>query len=105
MNVQIKVNGLGRVDFVSATGWIRDPQVELCGIDDADLCLDNTAKFLSSIEPVPFENIRDYEQYVDGAVSDLKVAIQSYVQIKGEVNLVGTIQVHIRPVPKSSGDA
>ena len=105
MNVQIKVNSLGRVDFVSSVGWIRDPQVELCGVDDSDMCTENVAKFLESISPVPFENVQEFEQYVDGAASDLKLAAQAYSNMQREVSLVGTIQVHIRPVPKSSGDA
>ena len=35
MNVQIKVNGLGKVDFfLRHYGWVRDPQIEVCGQDD-----------------------------------------------------------------------
>lgn len=106
MNVQIEVNGLARVDFVSENGWVRNPKVELCGIDDADTCLENTLKFFNRISPVPFENMGVYEEYVDGAEEDLADAVKRYSENPGqEVTVAGTIFVSIRPVPKSSQDA
>jgi len=47
MNVQIKVNGLGKVDFfLRHYGWVRDVQIELCGQDDADNFLHNRLRTL-----------------------------------------------------------
>lgn len=105
MNVEIEVNGLSRVDFASPTGWIRNPQVELCGVDDDDLCIENVKKWFDGISAVPFENLAINDCFVDGANEDLKNAVEQYCERKEEVHCTGTIYVKIRPVPKSSRDA
>ena len=106
MNVQIEINGLGRVDFNSPTGWVRNPNIEICGVDDSDTCQENVTKYLKSFETVPFENLSVFDEHVDGAAEDIEEALRLYAERPGtEVSVVGTIMVYIRPVPKSSRDA
>lgn len=104
MNVQIKVIGLGKVDFVSPIGWIRDPSVELCGVDDDDKCVENVGRFFDSISPVPFENLTGTEGYVDAAKADLENALRVYQETQDQVIYSSTIFISIIPIAKYSKD-
>ncbi len=104
MNVQIKVNGLGKVDFfLRHYGWVRDPQIEVCGMDDQDNCSGQVTQFFQGLQPVPFENVN--EKFVTDAEKDLENALEIFLRDGKEVNYSDTIHVSIRPVPKSSRDA
>lgn len=104
MNVQIKVNGLGKVDFfLRHYGWVRDVQIELCGQDDADNCFEPVIAFLRGLSPQPFENVT--ENFVTAAEKDIENALEQYLMDGREVNYTDTINISIRPVPKSSRDS
>lgn len=104
MNVQIKVNGLGKVDFfLRHYGWVRDPQIEVCGQDDQDNCFGQVTQFFQGLQPMPFENVN--EEFVTAAEKDIENALEQYLLDGKEVNYVDTIHVNIRPVPKSSRDS
>lgn len=104
MNVQVEIKGLDKVDFSLAPyGWIRDPKIEFCGIDDSDMCLESLENFFNAIQPEPFENV--IEDHLVGAEKDLQNALELYYATSKEVVYVDTISVTIRPVPKSSRDS
>lgn len=104
MNVQIKVNGLGKVDFfLRHYGWTKDPQIELCGQDDADKCFEPVTQFFKGLQPMPFENVN--EEFVEAAEKDLQNALEHYLLEGSEVSYHGTIHISIRPVPKFSRDS
>lgn len=104
MNVLVTIKGLGNVDFnLRGYGWVRDPMMEFCGIDDADMCEKSVSTFISNLCPVPFENI--VEGYVDTATADLKSALDTYESTKQAVKVDNAISIAIIPTPKSSRDA
>ncbi len=104
MNVLVEVKGLGYVDFSLAPfGWVRDPRIEFCGVNDEDLCKDQITAFFNRLQPVPFENTRD--TFVESASKDLQNAVEQYRASGKEVIYVDTILVAIRPIPKSSRDS
>lgn len=105
MNVQIEIDGQGKVDFVSPWGWIRNPSIELCGVDDADLCEKNVSKYFASLSAVPFENLAVNEEFVDAANKELHDAVDAYQKTGKTIVFTDLISIVIRPVPKSSRDA
>lgn len=104
MNVLVTIKGLGNVDFnLHRFGWIRDPMMEFCGVDDADMCVEAVRIFIANLRPVPFENIID--GYVDKATQELLSALDTYESTKQAVKMDGAISIAIIPIPKSSRDA
>lgn len=97
MNVQLEVNGLGRVDFaLPPFGWVRNIRMEFCGEDDEDLCHEALTNFMSQIQPEPYENI--IEEHVEAAAKDLQNALQIYLDVGGQVVYTDTICITIRPI-------
>lgn len=105
MNVQIEVDGQGKVDFVSPYGWVRNPRIELCGIDDADLCEKNVGKYFASLSAVPFENLAINEQFMDAANKELHDAVDAYQKTGKTIIFSDVISIVIRPVPKASRES
>lgn len=104
MNVQIKVNGLGKVDFfLRHYGWVRNPEMEVCGENDEDNCNGPVTQFFQGLQAMPFENV--IEEFVNAAEKDLENALELYLASGSEVNYSDTISVQIRPISKSSRDS
>lgn len=104
MNVLVVVKGLKKVDFSLAPfGWIRDPMMEFCGVDDADTCEQAVEVFFNALQPVPFENV--IEKHIEAASKDLQNALELYLTTKSAVRYEDTISISIIPVPKSSRDS
>lgn len=105
MNVQIEIDGQGKVDFVSPWGWVRNPCIELCGVDDADLCEKNVGKYFASLSAVPFENLSVNEQFMDAANKELHDAVDAYQKTGKTIIFSDVISIVIRPVPKASRES
>ena len=104
MNVIVEVKGLGKVDFsLQPMGWIRDPRLEFCGIDDADNCEECLTAFFDALQPEPFENID--MTHIEAANKDLQNAFELYRTTGSAVHYEDTISVSIVPVPKSTADS
>lgn len=104
MNVQIDIDGRDKVDFsLVPFGWVRNPKIEFCGVDDDDLCMQQVKQYYGALAVEPWENV--VSEHLDAARADLAEAFDTFLKRGEAVSLTNVISVTIRPVPKSSRDS
>lgn len=106
MNIIIEVNGLNQCDFVQNGYWVRNPSVELCGVNDSDDCKVNVIQWLKDLEPVPFENISDFEGQVPLVVDQIDLFIKELegMDVITQTFSTDTIFISVRAIAKYSSD-
>ena len=106
VKVEMKINGRGDVAFNTVYGWVGKATMTIDAVSLED-AVTGASKWLKDMEPAPFENLIENEEYVDiaeDAIDQMVDTLSSMEELKvtTEFKLCDPIRLSVKLTPSYS---